>query len=441
MLTLSLVSLVPSVETDLIESQFLEMFGDEQVELDLKDIEAINELEDKTKSLFDLLDYAGDEVYLLIADRVSMKARKVDSWEELNFFIRESRSISDIVTDGYPLEGNYWDASGYDAYGNIVPMATVDDIYDDAVFTTNLSDDKDIKMIPTVLIAPSSWNDGRGVGMEIDPEHSSDVAVRDRLASKGVVFPFMNEAQLLQEFDRLSKMNEVDDSDLISLLRLGYDEMKAAIGNTSGKIGDFFKGSRDFGAKAVEVIGKIAEKRKNAKVDRIKKNIDRRFAAMEKLGKDAKPEDIKKLTDEIKQEAEKLREIDKDAYNEMRSEMPEPPEPPAGATNDEDDSKPVDSVAKDKPTDSEDSEDSEKQEIKDIIDKVKSDVSRAKAANDESMKKARSRVQALKDADKAAYKKAKALVDKKAEKLRDRKSDSANSDKPNLRLVAGQELR
>lgn len=437
MLTLSLVSLVPSVETDLIESQFIDMFGDEQVELDLKDNESISELEEKTKSLFDLLDYAGDEVYLLIADRVSMKARKVDSWEELSFFIRESRSINDIVTDGYPLEGNYWDASGYDAYGNIVPMATVDDIYDEAVFTANLSDDKDIKMIPTDYIAPPSWNDGRGVGMEIDPERNSEIAIRDRLASKGVVFPFINEAQLLEEFDRLSKMNEVDDSDLINLLRLGYDEMKAGlgkVGQASGAVKDFFKGSWDFAKKTKEVISDISKKRKNAEVDKIDKNIDKYMEAMEGLGEDAKQGDIDKLNKAIKQEVEKLKDIDGEAYKEAKSNIPKPP---TQAANDENDSKPSEPDAKvAKVEEPSEDQDKEKQEIKDIIDKVKSDVSKAKAANDESMKRARSRIQSLKDTDKAAYKKAKALVDNKAEKLKKPKQD-----KPNLRLVAGQELQ
>lgn len=437
MLTLSLVSLVPSVETDLIESQFIDMFGDEQVELDLKDNESISELEEKTKSLFDLLDYAGDEVYLLIADRVSMKARKVDSWEELNFFIRESRSINDIVTDGYPLEGNYWDASGYDAYGNIVPMATVDDIYDEAAFTANLSDDKDIKMIPTDYIAPPSWNDGRGVGMEIDPERDSEIAIRDRLASKGVVFPFINEAQLLEEFDRLSKMNEVDDSDLINLLRLGYDEMKAGlgkVGQASGAVKDFFKGSWDFAKKTKEVISDISKKRKNAEVDKIDKNIDKYMGAMEGLGEDAKQGDIDKLNKAIKQEVEKLKDIDGEAYKEAKSNIPKPP---TQVANDENDSKPSEPDAKvAKVEEPSEDQDKEKQEIKDIIDKVKSDVSKAKAANDESMKRARSRIQSLKDTDKAAYKKAKALVDNKAEKLKKPKQD-----KPNLRLVAGQELQ
>lgn len=415
MLTLSLVSLVPSVETDLIESQFIELFGDEQVELDLKDLEAINELEDKTKSLFDLLDYAGDEVYLLIADRVSMKARKVDSWEELNFFIRESRSISDIVTDGYPLEGNYWDASGYDAYGNIVPMATVDDIYDEAVYTANLSNDKDIKMIPTYYIAPPSWNDDRGVGMEINPERNSEIAIRDRLASKGVVFPFINEAQLLREFDRLSIMNEVDDSDLINLLRLGYDEMKAGL----GKVADAPGAVKDFAVKTYEAIGKISDKLKDRKVDKIKKNINQHLKAIEKLGKDAKTEDVNKFNKAISQEVDKLRDINEDAYEEMKSKMPiSPSTSDAKAANDEANSKPSEERGK-----------KANQEVKDIIDKVKSDVSKAKAANDESMKRARSRVQNLKDTNKAAYKKAKALVDNKAEKLKDKK--------PNLRLVAG----
>ena len=440
MLTLSLVSLVPSVETDLIESQFIDMFGDEQVELDLKDNESISELEEKTKSLFDLLDYAGDEVYLLIADRVSMKARKVDSWEELNFFIRESRSINDIVTDGYPLEGNYWDASGYDAYGNIVPMATVDDIYDEAVFTANLSDDKDIKMIPTDYIAPPSWNDGRGVGMEIDPERDSEIAIRDRLASKGVVFPFINEAQLLEEFDRLSKMNEVDDSDLINLLRLGYDEMKAGlgkVGQASGAVKDFFKGSWDFAKKTKEVISDISKKRKNAKVDKIDKNIDKYMGAMEGLGEDAKQGDIDKLNKAIKQEVENLKDIDGEAYKEAKSNIPKPPTQVANDENDENDSKPSEPDAKvAKVEEPSEDQDKEKQEIKDIIDKVKSDVSKAKAANDESMKRARSRIQSLKDTNKAAYKKAKALVDNKAEKLKKPKQD-----KPNLRLVAGQELQ
>lgn len=247
MFTLSLILAdANNIELSLAEEKFEELFGSSnKIELPLETEEEIQYVEDAIFELVSIMSLGIDTSFLLITDNENLRSRKLDDYDDLRFFIEESKSFNALQGNSFsrpfqhqevPLRGNYWDIGDDYYFTKAETFASPNDIFDLHDFTYSVPQTLS-KVNPDVIdtadqaalenpVVPRSFGDRRGINQRTALDDAKDLIAKDRLAALGASFPYMNEEQLLQDFDKLSRMDEIDDSDLINLLRFGYDEMK-----------------------------------------------------------------------------------------------------------------------------------------------------------------------------------------------------------------------
>lgn len=256
MFTLSLITAdANNIELSLAEEKFEELFGQSnKIELPLETEEEIQYVEDAIFELVSIMSLGIDTSFLLITDNENLRSRKLDDYDDLRFFIEESKSFNNlqgnpIISKEVPLRGNYWDIGDDYYFTRAETFASPNDIFDLHDFTYSVPQPLS-KANPDVIetmdqaafdnpIVPKSFGDRRGINQRTALDDAKDLIAKDRLASFGASFPYLNEERLLQDFDRLSRMDEVDDSDLINLLKFGYDEMKNLVGEPLKKAGEW----------------------------------------------------------------------------------------------------------------------------------------------------------------------------------------------------------
>lgn len=269
MFTLSLIQAdAYNIESNLAQEKFLEFFGEpDKIELPLESEDEIQYVEDAIFEIVSIMALSIDTGFLLITDNKNLRSRKLDDYDDLRFFIEESKSFNALqgntpVHEEVPLRGNYWDIGDDYYFKRVETFAAPNDIFDLHDFVYNKPDTLS-KADPDALAVsdtnafnnpevPKSYGDRRGINQRTALDDAKDLIAKDRLAAFGASFPYLNEEQLLQDFDRLSRMDEVDDSDLINLLKFGYDEMKNLASKASSPVVSVGKWGLDKAGKALK---------------------------------------------------------------------------------------------------------------------------------------------------------------------------------------------
>lgn len=214
MLELRLVTIGVTYEEHLAREMFEYNFGDPESYLfdypdfsNTEDQEKFQKLEDTVFDILMILENSLDSSFLLISDEENSRSIKIDDYEDLIFFVKESNAI------------------------NLAKTATIHDDSPVSVDLSPFSPPEFQRQDPpqtSELTDPFSLGDERGLNLNTDPqEHPTGMVYQmNRLSKFGVSFPHINESALLEDFNRLMRMDEVTDEDLINLMKMGYDELK-----------------------------------------------------------------------------------------------------------------------------------------------------------------------------------------------------------------------
>ena len=217
-----------------IHLKFRSYFGHyNEVELDLETQDSVTQLKEIFEDLlsfvdespaFDYPDGSKDpSVILLIGNDKNSKTMVIRSANDLQFFVEETRQFVEL-SDETPKEGNTFDETFLQRMNELTPLC---DPYD-------------------IMVCPEEGEgttaDFKGVNPWITPVHDTDLnpasfipkgmgtALADKFSSFGVIFPYLSETELMEDFQRLSIINEVSDSDLVELIKFGFEGI--------GKVGD-----------------------------------------------------------------------------------------------------------------------------------------------------------------------------------------------------------
>lgn len=385
MFTLSLHSLNPGIEESIVREKFLEFFGSYSVNLELDTPDKVLLLEDQLFEILSIMELSIEPCHLLLSDTVTSKTRKIDYIEDLKFFIDDSNQVATLLDPEYPEVGNY-----HVQHEPVEPLVTATperlvnpyDIFDDPNVEKNIS-------------TPHSYHDNDGIHIVTDTQRADNIAVKARLAALGASFPYLNEKDLMDDFDRLSRMDEVTDGDLIELLKLGFEG-----------IGAVYREGRDLLGKGLNAFKKWWDENddannnaNNANNADIQAQLDELRSELNRAGVEVeRTDEVSPEMAAIKDEAEKA----KDSDNTQSSDSPGDSQS-SGEPKDE---------TKEEPKD-------ETERIKQIAKEAKSEIKKAKEPGDEHIQAARNKANQIKDDDPNLADKIKDDIKDKTEKLKD----------------------
>lgn len=461
MFTLNLVSLSPSIEESLIREKFFEYFGGLEVSVDLSNEEFTLIFENRVLEILSIMDVSIEPVHLLLTSQSLNKTRRIENFDDLKFFIEEAKEQEQLLNleDQNPLNPGVYETPTalIDPYDIIeepslfryetTPVAYAATEYGHSSHRAQTYYHPNNPNIET----PSSSFDAKGVNLHTDND-SETLAIKTRLASFGASFPYLNEADLMRDFDRLSRMDEVTDSDLVNLLQLGVETIKDAGGAVWREGKELVKGTGKFINKSMGAVANALDTDKGGKLkDRLSKGWKDGYFNdnPDNQNNQNNSNNSNNQNNQNNQNDEDDYDDDYDDYddndNQDEPETPKAPKAPeVKSSSDENDSDDKDNKKdsddskdeddKSKPNDDEtvgdvidskvddlekEKKESEKERAKQIAKEAKDKISQAKEPNDEHIQAARNKANSLKDINPNLADKIKDDIKAKNAKLKD----------------------
>ena len=264
--TISLVTTNASYIDSQAHLKFRSYFGDYST----VDLEIANnaQLFDLCKLLEEVLAFTLQfpyAAYILISNNRNDKTSMVHTVLELEFFVAEASEYLQLTHDDTPHVGNYQDETFMQRVQSVQPLCCPYDI-DDESFTRD-----DYEVNPWLIPIPgrnSSGNSPRshgelqGIEVTNNLDRTNKLVVRNRLASLGAAFPYLNEEDLMRDFDRLSRMNEVTDGDLVELIKAGFEGIGKVGSSIKDGVKELYQGHKEHKEKKEEKNKEQEEKNK-----------------------------------------------------------------------------------------------------------------------------------------------------------------------------------
>lgn len=254
--------------------KFRSYFGDyNQVDLNINLQQTAQEI---SAIMEDILNYIGDDgySYIMVSNNRNDKTKMIHNIVDLNFFINETMEYIKLTDDDTPHVGNYWDETfqqqkdaqlAIDAQHAVnsndaeqlefiqrmqalQPLVCPYDI-DDKSFTRD-----DYQVNPWLPGVPGIFNSGNAPRSENEINNieivnqdvrAKRIAVMDRLASQGAAFPYLSEEALMKDFHKLSAMNEVTDSDLVELIKVGFEGLGKVASGAKDAAKELYSGHKE----------------------------------------------------------------------------------------------------------------------------------------------------------------------------------------------------